>query len=95
MRNYLDLLKKIKDEGVDKQTRNGMTRSLFSHQLRYDLSKGFPAMTTKKLAFRTTLAELLFFIEGNNDNKVLDRLGCTIWDENANADVTLKYAYLI
>lgn len=78
-------MKKIMDEGVDREGRNGKTRGLFTEQLRFDLSKGFPAMTTKKLAFRSAAAELFWFMSGYSDNKELVRLGCNIWSENAEA----------
>lgn len=86
MKNYNDLLRKIVDKGFDKQTRNGMTRGLFTEQLRFNLEDGFPAVTTKKLAFRSVAAELLWFISGSSDNNILKKLGCEIWTANAEAD---------
>ena len=86
MRNYNTLLKEIMDTGSDRKGRNGMTRGVFTRQLRFKMSDGFPAVTTKKLAFRSTAAELFWFMSGCNDNKVLQRLGCEIWTPNANAD---------
>jgi thymidylate synthase len=59
MKQYLDAIKKIKENGVEKETRNGVTKSVFVYQMRFDLSKGFPATTTKKLAFKAVLSELL------------------------------------
>lgn len=85
MRNYLTLAQEIMESGVDKKTRNGMTRGVFTRELRYRMSDGFPVMTTKKMAMRSVMAELLFFLEGASDNKILNRMGCHIWDENANA----------
>lgn len=85
MRNYNALLKEIMETGVDKEGRNGVTRGLFTKQLRFKMSDGFPATTTKNLAFRSVAAELFWFISGNNDNKVLQRLGCNIWTANAEA----------
>ncbi|PIR38782.1 MAG: thymidylate synthase [Candidatus Zambryskibacteria bacterium CG10_big_fil_rev_8_21_14_0_10_42_12] len=85
MRNYLDLLKKIRDTGIDRDGRNGGTRALFAEQLRFNLADGFPAVTTKKLAFRSMAAELLWFMGGSSDNNELVRLGCNIWTDNANA----------
>lgn len=86
MRNYNELLKEIMDTGVDRVGRNGTTRGLFTRALRFKMSDGFPATTTKKLAFRSVAAELFWFMSGSNDNKVLKRLGCEIWTANAEAD---------
>lgn len=86
MRNYNALLKEIMDTGVDRVGRNGTTRGLFTRALRFKMSDGFPATTTKKLAFRSVAAELFWFMSGSNDNKVLKRLGCEIWTANAEAD---------
>jgi len=86
MQNYLDVLKKIMDEGNDRQGRYGATRAMFAVPIRFKMKNGFPAMTTKKLAFRSVAAELLWFISGSSDNKELNRLGCRIWDANGNAD---------
>ena len=85
MKNYNELLESIMKNGVDREGRNGWTRALFAQQLRFKMSDGFPAVTTKKLAFRTMAAELLCFISGVSDNKEFNRLGCHIWDDNANA----------
>lgn len=85
---YLDLLKKVMETGNDRQTRNGKTRALFGQQMRFDMAEGFPALTTKKLAWRAVVSELLWFIEGSGDNNRLKEiLGAdkTIWDANANA----------
>jgi thymidylate synthase len=86
MRNYNSLLKEIMEHGTDREGRNGWTRGLFTRQLRFNMAEGFPATTTKKLAFRSVAAELLWFLSGSNDNKILQRLGCEIWTANANAD---------
>lgn len=86
MKEYLNVLKKIMDEGNDRQGRYGATRALFALPMRFKMKDGFPAMTTKKLAFRSVVAELLWFISGSSDNKELNRLGCHIWDANGNAD---------
>jgi thymidylate synthase len=86
MKNYLDLMQKIMDQGVDREGRNGKTRGLFTQQLRFDMKAGFPAMTTKKLAFRSVAAELFWFMSGYSDNNELTRLGCNIWTANAEAD---------
>ncbi len=86
MKQYLDILKKIMEEGSDRQGRYGATRALFALPMRFRMKDGFPAMTTKKLAFRSVAAELLWFISGSSDNRELNRLGCHIWDANGNAD---------
>lgn len=64
MENYLDLLRKIRNEGFDAKGRNGITRRLFAQQLRFDLRRGFPLLTTKKINWEVVAAELLWFIEG-------------------------------
>lgn len=86
MRQYLDALQYIMDSGVDKPNRTGIdTRAVFGMQQRYNLADGFPAMTTKKLAFKSVTAELLWFISGSSDNNELEKLGSKIWRENAEA----------
>ena len=94
MKSYLDLLKKILEHGADSSDRTGTgTKSLFAEQLRFNLSEGFPAVTTKKLAWRAVVAELLWFIEGSSDERRLaeiqfgtrDPAKTTIWTANANA----------
>lgn len=87
MKQYLDVLKKIMEEGIDKPNRTGIgSRAVFGAPMRFKMSDGFPAMTTKKLAFEAVKAELLWFLSGSSDVKELQKLGCRIWDENANAD---------
>lgn len=86
MKNYNSLLKEIMENGSDRKGRNGTTRGVFTRELRFKMSDGFPATTTKKLAFRSVAAELFWFMSGSNDNKILQRLGCEIWTANANAD---------
>lgn len=86
MNNYNALLKEILETGEDRKGRNGFTRGLFTRQLRFKMSDGFPVVTTKKLAFRSTAVELFFFMSGCTDNRVLQRLGCNIWTENAESD---------
>jgi len=87
MKKYLSLLEKVLEEGADKQDRTGVgTRSLFGLQSRYDLSEGFPAVTTKKLFFNSVKAELLWFISGSRDIKDLHEMNCHIWDANVDAD---------
>lgn len=88
MQQYLSLLKKVMDEGTDRETRNGMTRAMFSLQMRFNMADGFPAMTTKKLAFKAVKSELLWFIEGSGDDNRLKELNGTertIWTDNAEA----------
>lgn len=87
MKQYLDALKYIMENGVDKPTRTGIdTRGVFGMQFRYNMADGFPAMTTKKLAFNAVKGELLWFLSGSSDVKELQKLGCHIWDQNAEAD---------
>lgn len=87
MKQYLDLLKKIMDEGTDRPDRTGVgSRAIFGQTMRFKMSDGFPAVTTKKLAFETMKAELLWFLSGSSDNKKLNEMGCHIWDGNATAD---------
>ncbi len=88
MQQYLSLLKKVMDEGTDRETRNGMTRAMFGLQMRFNMTDGFPAMTTKKLAFKAVKSELLWFIEGSGDDNRLKELNGTertIWTDNAEA----------
>lgn len=89
MRVYQDALRKIIASGVDREGRNGKTRALFTVPMRFKMSDGFPAMTTKKLAWRAVVSELLWFIEGSgNDRRLKEILGAekTIWTSNAEAD---------
>lgn len=88
MQQYLSLLNKVMDEGTDRETRNGMTRAMFGLQMRFNMADGFPAMTTKKLAFKAVKSELLWFIEGSGDDNRLKELNGTertIWTDNAEA----------
>jgi thymidylate synthase len=88
MRVYLDILDKVMKEGIDREGRNGATRALFGQTMRFDLSQGFPAVTTKKLAFKAVKSELLWFLEGSNDDNRLKELNGserTIWTDNAEA----------
>lgn len=87
MKQYLALLKEILDHGDDRMDRTGVgTRALFGKTMRFNMNDGFPAVTTKKLAFKVMTAELLWFISGSSDNNKLNEMGCHIWDANANAD---------
>ncbi len=88
MKQYLDALHNVFTEGEDVETRNGVTRKIFAQQMRFDLSHGFPAVTTKKLAFKAVKSELLWFLEGSGDDKRLQELNGTektIWTLNADA----------
>jgi len=87
MKQYLDVLKKIMDEGIDRPDRTGVgSRAVFGVPMRFKMSDGFPAVTTKKLAFDVMKAELIWFLSGSSDNKKLNEMGCHIWDGNAYAD---------
>ena len=87
MKQYLDALKQIVTCGVDRSGRNGDTRAVFGMQMRYDMADGFPAVTTKQLAFNTGVkAELLGFLRGYSDVKDFQKLGCNVWNQNAEAD---------
>lgn len=86
MRQYLDILRKALEEGVDRDDRTGTgTRAIFGEVMRFKMADGFPAVTTKRLAFRSVLAELLWFIAGSSDVNELHALGVRIWDGNAYA----------
>ncbi len=85
MHTYLNALRKVYEEGTDRPDRTGVgTRSLFGLQMEFDLQEGFPAVTTKKLAFKQVVGELIGFIRGYTSAAQFRELGCNIWDANAN-----------
>jgi thymidylate synthase len=87
MRVYLDVLRRVMETGSDRQDRTGVgTRAIFGEVMRFRMSDGFPAVTTKRLAFRSVIAELLWFLCGSSDVNELHALGVRIWDGNAYAD---------
>ncbi|MGL4767254.1 MAG: thymidylate synthase [Formosimonas sp.] len=94
MHNYLNFMRHVYEHGADKTDRTGTgTRSVFGHQMRFDLTQGFPLVTTKKIHLKSVIYELLWFIAGNTNNNWLAERGVRIWNEWADANGELGPIY--
>ncbi len=94
MRQYLDLMERVLNEGVSKSDRTGTgTVSVFGHQMRFDLTQGFPLVTTKKIHTRSVFGELIWFLKGDTNIKWLNDRGISIWDEWADENGDLGPVY--
>ena len=94
MKQYLDLLREIRDNGVTKTDRTGVgTKSIFGHQMRFNLQDGFPLLTTKKVVLKGIIYELLWFLKGDTNIKFLTDHNVHIWDEWADENGDLGYVY--
>ena len=94
MQQYLDMMRLVRDTGTRKEDRTGTgTRAIFGHQMRFDLSKGFPLVTTKKLHLRSIIHELLWFLSGDSNIAYLKENGVSIWDDWADENGDLGPIY--